>query len=554
MKNSNCKNCKKDFIVEQEDLNFYERIGVPAPTWCPECRQQRRYAWRNERTLYRRNCDLCGKSTITIYSPNKNLKVYCVKCWWSDNWDPFSYGVNFDFLRPFFEQFKELQLQVPRIALFNTNNTNSEHSNHSGDNRNTYLSSCCYYNEDILYSNWIMKSRNCIDCSYIYESGEMLYECVDSRKSYKCQFGFLLENCLNNFYCFDCHNCQNCFLSSNQRNKNYIYKNKQYTREEYLVKIKEYDLGSHKNRENLYMQFLELMRSNSIHRYVVSERNTNCAGSMIFNSKNSKICFDVDSIEDSKYIYSAISLKSSMDLYHIGWGTELAYEIHGGKGHYNEQFCNHGEMNSNTMYSDSCQNSQNIFGCISVKKGEYVILNKKYKKEEYKILKEKIIEHMKKTGEYGEFFPPNISPVGYNETQGNYCMPLTREEVLARGWQWEEKVPGIFDKENIDEKEIPDNIEEVDESIFSKILKCNECTKNYNIVPNEFSFYKNEKIPLPRKCPECRYKRRFSIRLPRKLWHRGCMNVGCKNEFETSYSPERPEIVYCEQCYNNKVY
>jgi hypothetical protein len=58
-----------------------------------------------------------------------------------------------------------------------------------------------------------------------------------------------------------------------------------------------------------------------------------------------------------------------------------------------------------------------------------------------------------------------------------------------------------------------------------------------------------------------------------KLYHRQCMNEGpsfadlsaeasakvgatdgrCQNKFETTYSPERPEIVYCEQCYQESV-
>ncbi len=29
----NCQNCKKDFIIEPEDFNFYEKIKVPAPTF-----------------------------------------------------------------------------------------------------------------------------------------------------------------------------------------------------------------------------------------------------------------------------------------------------------------------------------------------------------------------------------------------------------------------------------------------------------------------------------------------------------------------------------------
>ena len=46
----------------------------------------------------------------------------------------------------------------------------------------------------------------------------------------------------------------------------------------------------------------------------------------------------------------------------------------------------------------------------------------------------------------------------------------------------------------------------------------------------------------------------YKERGPVKLWHRKCMNKGCNNEFETSYAPERPEIVYCESCYNQEVY
>jgi hypothetical protein len=30
-------------------------------------------------------------------------------------------------------------------------------------------------------------------------------------------------------------------------------------------------------------------------------------------------------------------------------------------------------------------------------------------------------------------------------------------------------------------------------------------------------------------------------------------NEPCPNEFETSYAPERQEIVYCENCYNAEI-
>src|SRR3989344_4040210 len=426
----NCKNCKKDFTIESEDFNFYEKIKVPPPTWCPECRQQRRYAWRNERTLYRRNCDYCGKSTVTIYSPNKPYKVYCNECWWGDDWDFASYGRDFDFTRPFFEQFTELQHEVPRMALLNKRSVNSEYTNHSGDNKNVYLSFSVFDCENIMYSTWIMKnSRDCMDCGYIAGKGERLYEVIDSRTSYQCQYSIFLKDCSNCLYCYDCRGCNECFMSSNLRNKSYVFKNKQYTREEYLKKIKEYELSSFVVRQGLNKEFQDLIKHNSIHRYVISERNVNSVGNLIYDCKNVKESFEVKSGEDCKYVYGATDIKDCRDVYHIGINIELCYECQGCTRIANCQFCHLCYDNMNVMYSDTCQNSQNLFGCVSVKKGEYMIFNKKYLKADYKVLKQKIIEHMKKTGEYGEFFLPEIAPVYYNETQGNLYMPMTKEEV-----------------------------------------------------------------------------------------------------------------------------
>src|SRR3989344_7363123 len=300
MEIKNCQNCHKDFTIEKEDFNFYEKIKVPPPTWCPECRQQRRYAWRNERTLYRRNCDLCKKSTVTIYSPNKPHKVYCNECWWGDGWDASAYGVDFDFSRPFFEQFHELQLQVPRMALLNKRSVNSEYTNHSGDNKNVYLSISSFYNENVYYSNWVFYSKDCMDCMYVRERGERLYKCMDVIKSYQCQYNFLMKDCVNVYYSYDMHGCTDCFLSYNLRNRKYCFKNVEYSREEYLKKVAEYDLGSYTVREKLYKEFIDLMEDLAIPKYVTAEFNKDCTGNMFTNSKDSKIVFDSEDVENSK--------------------------------------------------------------------------------------------------------------------------------------------------------------------------------------------------------------------------------------------------------------
>lgn len=124
-----CKQCQKQFVVEDDDLEFYKKISptfaektfeIPAPTLCPDCRMRRRLSWRNERSLYKRNCDLCNREMVTLYRKDSPFKVYCQECFWSDKWDPRNYGQNFDPNKSFFEQFRELQAKTPRIALLNS--------------------------------------------------------------------------------------------------------------------------------------------------------------------------------------------------------------------------------------------------------------------------------------------------------------------------------------------------------------------------------------------------------------------------------------------------
>jgi len=112
-------------------------------------------------------------------------------------------------------------------------------------------------------------------------------------------------------------------------------------------------------------------------------------------------------------------------------------------------------------------------------------------------------------------------------------------------------------------------VQETHSTSSGQARQCQNCNKNYNIVKSELDFYHREHIPIPRLCPDCRYYNRIALRPPRKLWHRQCMCDGsaispqarnhphhtgkCPNEFETTYRPNRPEIVYCEECYRQEV-
>jgi hypothetical protein len=167
---------------------------------------------------------------------------------------------------------------------------------------------------------------------------------------------------------------------------------------------------------------------------------------------------------------------------------------------------------------------------------KYCILNKQYKKEEYFELKKKLIEHMKKTGEWGEFFPASIAPWAYNETVAQEYMPISKEEALKKGYGWkEDQVSGGKSGEVADD-----------------VVACAGCSKHFKLIPQELRFYKERVLPVPRKCPDCRHLDRIAIRTPRSLWKKACGKCGTQNW--TTYSLDRPEKVYCDECYEGEVY
>jgi len=166
-------------------------------------------------------------------------------------------------------------------------------------------------------------------------------------------------------------------------------------------------------------------------------------------------------------------------------------------------------------------------------------------------MKEKLIEHMKNTGEWGQFFPGKYAPIAYNQTVAQEYLPLTKEEVLKRGWKWEETVSSeeLRDKS---EYKIPDSTTEVTADILKTPLTCQDTGKQYKIIKQELDFYQKLGLPIPRLCPEARHQRRMDIRPPRKLYSHKCSE--CAKQILTPYQPSRPERVLCETCYLSAVH
>ncbi|MEI7424697.1 MAG: hypothetical protein WCK10_01090, partial [Candidatus Staskawiczbacteria bacterium] len=183
-------------------------------------------------------------------------------------------------------------------------------------------------------------------------------------------------------------------------------------------------------------------------------------------------------------------------------------------------------------------------------------------REEYLILKSKIIEQMNKIPyvdskeiiyRYGEFFPAEISPWAYNETIAEEYFPLTKEQALSKGYRWEDDIPRTKDQETISIDELPKIPNLFTNELTEQVLKCNTCTNNYRLTSQEILFYKRLNISIPSDCFNCRHEKRMKLRNARTLYDGFCAK--CGDKFQTSYNSEQQKEykIYCESCYNNEI-
>lgn len=562
-----CKGCGLEFVIDDGDLRFYERVApevsgvrypIDPPLLCPACREQRRLAFRNERQLYRRPSSFSGKLMITTYPPESIYQVYHYDEWWSDSWDASDYGRDFDFERPFFEQYYELWKEVPQVGLITSRNHNSEYTNFSEQEKNCYMVFASNRNQDCMYSSYIWDSRSCVDC-FDVEDSELLYDCVSCSKCYNCRSSDLCRDSFDLLYCYDCHGCRNLVACASLRRKEYQVLNRSVSKAEYDALLNNPDELA-KIREQY-----ELLKRDTPRLFAQIINCEKVSGSNLRNCSRVRNGFNAFDLQDAHYVENVSG--NARDLLDVSGctNTELGCELISVAYGYRVAFCLYCHTSlSDSYYCVSCMNGKHLFGCNSLRNKEYAILNKVYSREDYFALLPRIIEHMRKHREWGEFFPMQISPWGYNDTAANDYYPLAKEVATERGLSWAPVLKRDYPKPDglnvIRAEEIPRSAMDVDESFTNKIFLCEVTGKAFRILVPELRFYKNAYAALPRKCPEQRHKERLTRLSPRELWRRQCDNVldesdaRCVNCFETPFSPEGNERVYCEECYRRLHY
>lgn len=548
-----CLDCKNEFKIEEKDIDLLKMVRSPAPKLCSNCRHRRRLSFSNYSNIYKRKCDVSGHEELMIspVAPVMPWITYDYDTYYSDSWDPISYGKEINDNETFFDQFLKLLKVIPqpgvRRGADSPNSDFSFYGKHMKD---------CYYvfggrrSEDILYGSSIYDSKHVVD-SYFIRRVDSSYDNVGTADCYKCKYTYFSSNCLDCDFIYDCRNCQNCFGCVNLRNKNHCIFNEQFTKEEYLKNRMEIDLGSRKVFTEYQNKFWDFMKTNPI-RAVRIFNSQDVSGNEIKKSKN---CHNVFQIEDSENVrhsfFVIMQVKDSMDVGFSGH-DERIYDSQNTSTSSDVKFSFAVKESSNSEFLMSCANCQNCFGCVGLKNASYMIFNKQYEAKEYYEKLDAVKTKMLLNEEYGEFFPMSFAPCAYNSSMANIMYPMTEEEVQRRGLYWQvETDVNTKNLKSMKASDLPDNIKEVNDDIYALAIIGENTGKPFKLIEREVAFYKQNGISLPIDTPYSRMIDRFKIFNNFKVSHEFCDS--CNTPIESAYRKVDGFRPYCEECYKKEI-
>jgi len=546
-----CTVTGQPFEVSPRELALREKLEIGGePDLHPVFRFMKLGAFWQHWNLHKRTCDKTGKEIIAVYPQNC---VYPI--WHKDEWikhaDP--PGSDFDSSQEVFPQLWEFFQKSPIAHNIGTNCDNCEYCDDWWFSRNCYLCHSGYNDEDLRYCYRVIDLKNCEYCVFSFKS-ELSCDLINSHNCFQCRFMFNCWHCRDSNFCYDCRNCTNCFLCSNLRKKEYCIRNKQYSKEEYEQMMSEFDLSLQNNYSRAKEEFDKLLHAESWHRALEIEECENATGNYLKNCKNCENCYFIHDMDNCVNIWrGAEYVKDSLDSVSPAFKCELLYNSSLPQNQCYKQTCCADVTESQWMeYCTHCTQCRYCFGCCGLVGKEYYIFNKPYSKEDYKTMRDKIVGHMRKTGEWSQFFPGHFAANNYDESLAGFYWPLTDEQANKYGFRTSQK--SSQKSEGLaSASEIPNDTKNFSEADLSKVYWDETLNRPFQIQKADLSLADSLKAPPPNTYYMTRIKNNFRyISFNGETRATTCNK--CSNTTPTCWPVEYDGRILCEECYLKEVY
>lgn len=446
----------------------------------------------------------------------------------------------------------ELFRHCPIAHNSGAGNENCEYTDDWWYSKNCYLCHSGVECEDLRYCYRTIRVKDCRHCVFSFDS-ERCVDLINCHDCFQVRYAYNSRNCTDCSFVYDCRNCTDCAFCWNLRNKQYCLYNEQLTKDEYAKRMNERDFRSRSTYDSAAAEFHQLLNTRAWHRAHFIDRSENADGNYLDECKNIMNGFFLtNGMEDCANTMRGAFSKDCLDCvspynielsYYSSTVQDQSYAVHLS---YDLAQCKYME------YCAHCFQCEQCFACCGLVGKKYHIFNTPYEPGEYEALKRKIIDQMKRTGEYGLFFPGHFAANPYNESLAGLYWPL--DKVTAERWGFRirehraEPPAGACDS-----LEVPESCATADDAVSKIAFWDAVAQRPFQIQIHDIRFAQDIGVPLP----SCFYARRLQknfSQIPFNGELRTASCGQCSLEIATCWPPAYDGRILCEECYLKEVY
>ncbi|HLD17932.1 MAG TPA: hypothetical protein VJB99_02540 [Patescibacteria group bacterium] len=549
-----CELTGEKWNMTDEEIGWYRKFNVPPSRRSPLTRWWTLTGfWLAYQWWWNKHAET-GKPIFTYVHPATGLKVLPDKEWFEKDFS--STNRHYDANRSFFQQLREIQLQIPLQASQNTKEPEQSISLFSFGDVNSYFVTFCR-SRDTFYSIWGLDVE---DSAEIWNSSSIsrCYHVFDSHRMHFCQFAQACLDCSNSAFLFDCRNCEYCFGAANKRNRKYLWFNEQLSKEEWEARRKEVDFGKRSVLEKWKKAFEGLMKTHAVWPENFNEKAQESVGEYLTNVHRIRFgyacmhgphdCYQVIGCNGDTYDCAIGGCFDSNNCYYTTNATSCSFI----------RFSYNCSRSLDLEYCLYCYDCESCFGCVGIRRKKFHIFNKPYGEEEYWRKVDELKSSMLERGEYGEFFPLSMSPSCFEASGATMYVGAPREigQEKLGAMDFDSDEEGAFGEEirRAEPKtieEIPDSVDDLAAETWANVpIYDPELRRRFVYLRPEIEFYHRHRIGPPRRHFILRTQELHLASNSGRFEQTTCGNCG-KGLLTATNLTYSDRNVFCRECYLN---
>ncbi|MBI4598778.1 hypothetical protein HY734_01110 [Candidatus Uhrbacteria bacterium] len=493
-----------------------------------------------------------GEPVLTFHHPASGVRVLPDAEWHARDFSSLTYP--YDPSRPFFDQMREFEKQVPFLATYNLKEPEASTAFVSlGDKRSQFVIASS--TTDCFFSNGSFGSEQSF-LLFLTDNASQCHETVHCSRLFRCRYARESHGCIDSAFLFDCRNCKNCFGATNKRNREYMFLNEQLTKEEYERRVAAIDLGSRAVVAQWKEAFERLLREQAVWPESFSLKAENSTGEYLNGATDCTDCFyAADATAENAYCAWSFGVSQGNA---FCWGpanardTYLCVTTPKSSG---SKFCYRCMGADGCEYCIQCADCRFCFGCIGLKRKEYCMFNVQYSEEEYWRKVDELKCSMLERGEYGHFFPTAFATCYVPENGAAlWCGATPGDLARLGGNAFDPNAEGATVKTAFDPSamrsvsDIPDSIGDLGDDWAGVPIYDAEAKRSFSFLKHEIELYRALRIAPPNRHFIPRFIEAATAGQAVAFEKRACAN--CSKPLTVSACPRYPDRrIYCRECY-----